>query len=95
MFKQIEPFLVTFHRVVSADEWNTALNPDIDRIGERSGTNNMEVKLFRDVIDKFDLVYKYCNEHPREVTWTRTKRSGSASVVRPNNLDGILLRETV
>lgn len=43
---------------------NVNLESDLDQIGERSGTNNLDIKPFRDFIDKFDIVDKYRNEYP-------------------------------
>lgn len=38
--------------VVLARDWNAILDPDLVCIGERSGTNNLDVKLFQDFIGK-------------------------------------------
>lgn len=61
LFWWIEPFL-TSGWTVSAGDRNTI--PDLDRIGEISGANNLDVKPFRDFIGKFDLSNKYRNENP-------------------------------
>lgn len=55
---------MTSHAVVLAGDGNAVLDPDIDHIGERSGTNNPDVKLFQDFIDGFD---KYQNEHSCQI----------------------------
>lgn len=56
---------MTTGRVVLVDDWNDDLDPDIDRIGIRSGTKNSDIKPFRDFIKKFDLVDKSSNQRRR------------------------------
>lgn len=51
-FRRIDPFLKTSCRVILEGDWNAVLDPDIDRTGTRSGTNNLDVKAFRDFIDR-------------------------------------------
>lgn len=41
-----------------------ALDHDLNHMGNKSDSNNPNVKLFQDFIDKFD------NEHPSDVVWT-------------------------
>lgn len=56
LFRWIEAFLTTPHQVVLVGDSNAVLDPYLDRIGERSVTNNPDVKPFRDFIDRFDLI---------------------------------------
>lgn len=56
----------TTRRVFLEGDWNTVLDPYLDRSGVRSATYNPEVKSFRDFIDRFDLVDNFRNEHPEE-----------------------------
>lgn len=43
---------------------NVILDSDLDQIGERTGTSNLDIKPFRDFIDKFYIVDKYRSEYP-------------------------------
>lgn len=40
LFGRIKPFLTTSRQVVLAGDWNAVFDSDINRIGERSGTND-------------------------------------------------------
>lgn len=77
LFRGIEWFL-TSHEVVLAADWNTGLDINIDRLGERSNRNNTDLKPFCNCINMFKLVDKYRNDHPRGVLW----RGASVSVLR-------------
>lgn len=55
---------MTSRRVILVCDWNDVLDPDIDRTWTRSGTNNLDVKLFRDFIDRLDLVDKFQIKFP-------------------------------
>lgn len=48
--------------VVLAGDCNIILDLDIDHIGTRSRTNNLDVKPFRNSFDNFDIVDRYPNE---------------------------------
>lgn len=58
---------MTSRRLVLADSWNALRALDIDRAGESSGNNKMDVKSFRDFFSQFDFVDKCRNVHHREV----------------------------
>lgn len=58
LFRQSEPFLKISRSVVSVGEYNALLDPDKDRIRERSGTKQADMKSFRNFIDGFYLVGK-------------------------------------
>lgn len=46
-FRHIKAFLTTSCRLVLAGDWNAFLDPNIDRIGLNSATNNQDMKKFR------------------------------------------------
>lgn len=57
----MDPILTASSRVILADDRNAVLDPDIDCTGTRLGTNNSDVKLFREFINRLDLVDKFRN----------------------------------
>lgn len=66
---------------------------DINRTGDRSGTNNQDGKPFQDFISRSDRVDKFQNKKKlREIEWTKAKRGNSISVLCTSYIDRILTK---
>ena len=89
-FRRIEPFMTSSRRLVLAGDWNAVLDPKIDRGGARRDTNNLDAKLFRNFVERFDLADKFREEHPNKVEWTWTGRGASGQL--SSYLDRVLVR---
>lgn len=61
---RIDPFLTVSHRVILAGDRNAILDPDLDRTWTRLGTDDQDVKLFRNFTDSLYLFDKFRNELP-------------------------------
>ena len=51
-------------------DWNTVLDPNLDRGGLCRATNNLDAKYFGEFIVRFDLVDNFRKRHPTKVEWT-------------------------
>ena len=93
-FRRIEQFMGTSRTVILAGDWNAVLDPDLDRFGlPTRGTNrDRDAVLFREFVDKFDLIDKFRNEKPRDLVWTWTGRRGSGPMQLSSYIDRFLVR---
>ena len=71
-------------------DWNTILDPNLDRGASSAGTNTLDTRYFRKFVERLDLVDKFCKRHPYKVAWTWTGRSASAQL--NSYLDRVLVR---
>ena len=91
-FQRIDQFLSTSKQVIIAGDFNAVLSPDIDRQAGRTNTINTDADVFRDFVDRMDLVDKYRNEFPNRREWTWTGRGGSGNTQLYSYIDRVLVR---
>ena len=51
-------------RVIVMWDWNAVLDPNLDRGATSAGTNTLDVRYFREFVERFDLVDKFRERHP-------------------------------
>ena len=90
----LEPYLTDPKRTISVGDWNSILDPEIDRAGKGNGGNgwsgNPDDTLIN-FIAEHRLVDRYRHEHPKTKVWTWTN-SNTEVVTNRSYLDRFLVR---
>ena len=71
-------------------DWNTVLDPNLDRRAISASTNTLNVRYFRKIVERFDLVEKFRNRHPNKLAWIWNSRGPSAQLY--NSLARVIAR---
>ena len=71
-------------------DWNTILDPNLDRGASSAGTNTLDARYFREFAKRLDVVNKFRKRYPNKVAWTWTSRGASAQLY--SYLDRVLGR---
>ena len=79
-FRRIESYVTSFGRVILVEDWYTVLDPNLDREGSSSGTNNLDARHFPEFVERHDLVETFRERYPNKLEWTWTSRSTSAQL---------------
>ena len=89
-FRQLEPFLDDSKRLVLMGDWNTILDPKVDKGGQGArGLERCESSLI-DFLAKFDLIDKFHLDPPGREMWTWMGNLPSGQV--QTYLDRVLVR---
>ena len=79
-FRQLEPFLDDRKRIILVGDWNTILDPKIDKAGRGiSGSDRCESCLI-DLMARYDLVDRFRVDHSGREMWTWLDISPSVRV---------------
>ena len=50
-FRRIDPYVIPSKRVILAGDWNTVLDPNLDRGTSSTGTNTLNARHFRAFVE--------------------------------------------
>ena len=58
-FRHIGPYVIPSKAVILVGDWNAVLDPNLDRGATSAGTNTLDVRHFREFVERFYLVDKF------------------------------------
>ena len=87
---RIKPYVIPSKWVILVGDWNTVLDPNLDRGAISADTNILDARQFCKFVEWFDLVDKFHERHPNKIAWTWTCRGTSVQLY--SYLDWVLVR---
>ena len=96
-FRRLAPFLDDGKRLVLMGDWNAILDPKIDKVGRGASRLGRCERSLAGLMNRHNLVDRFCLDHPEGEIWTWLDSSPSAKVGSYSDrvLDELILSPSV